>query len=265
MLALALIPGLVLLFVVWKLDTVEKESPVLLAKLFAAGVAVMLADILIRTLGLKLLEGTYNGTSILLYIFLDAFIFTALIEEGGRFIALKLLTWKNKEFNYTFDAIVYSVAVSVGFIITENIVLIIRYGSALDPVKILLPLFAQLIISVFMGFFYGTAKVAESNGDLKSRKMHEIEAVLIPVVIHGLFEMCENSESVVLYVVFVLYTLCLTVLAIFVFTNARKGDTRIVWGTTDMQEGDGFEINVTSLLHGEKDTEGKEAADESKM
>ena len=98
MLALASIPGLVLLFVVWKLDTVEKESPVLLAKLFAAGVAVMLADILIRTLGLKLLEGTYNGTSILLYIFLDAFIFTALIEEGGRFIALKLLTWKNKAF-----------------------------------------------------------------------------------------------------------------------------------------------------------------------
>ena len=56
MLALAFIPGLVLLFTVWKLDTIEKESPILLLKLFCAGAAVMLIDILLRTLGLKLLE-----------------------------------------------------------------------------------------------------------------------------------------------------------------------------------------------------------------
>ena len=263
MLALALIPGLVLLFAVWKLDTVEKESPILLAKLFAAGVVVMLADVLIRTLGLKLLESTYDGTSILFYTFLDAFILTALIEEGLRFIVLKLITWKDKEFNYTFDAVVYSVAVSVGFLICENIVLMIKYGSDIRPASLLLPLFAQLVISVFMGYFYGLAKVAESKGEIKNKKLHMCEAVLIPVVIHGIYEMCVKSDSIVFYIIFAVYMVAMTVAAIVIFCILRKGDSQIEWGTTDMQEGDGFEINVTSLLHGKEESEGKEAGDES--
>ena len=261
MLALAFIPGLVLLFAVWKLDTVEKESPILLLKLFGAGVAVMLIDILLRTLGLMLLESTYNGTSIMFYTFLDAFIFTALIEEGGRFLALKLLTWKNKEFNYTFDAIVYSVAVSVGFLITENIVYIIKYGSALRPLAMLLPVFAQVVISIFMGYFYGLAKVAESKKDDKNKKMYLCEAVIVPTVIHGCYEMCVKTQSIAVMIVFALYVVIMTVVAVTIFLNSRGQDTEIEWGTTDIKEDDPFEINVTDLLH-KSDKGGKEAGNE---
>ena len=261
MLALAFIPGLVLLFAVWKLDKVEKESPILLLKLFGAGVAVMLIDILLRTLGLKLLESTYNGTAILMYTFIDAFIFTALIEEGGRFIVLKLLTWKDKEFNYTFDAIVYSVAVSVGFLITENIVYVIKYGSALKPAALLLPLFAQIVISVFMGYYYGLAKIADSKNDTKSKKLYLCEAVLIPIAFHGVYEMCIKAETTAFYVIFAVYMLLMTAISVALFMNLRKGDTEIEWGTTDMKEGDGFEINVTDLLH-KNASGGKEADNE---
>ena len=258
MLALAFIPGLVLLFTVWKLDTVEKESPILLLKLFGAGAAVMLIDILLRMLGLKLLESAYGGTSILLYTFIDAFIFTALIEEGGRFIVLKLLTWKNKEFNYTFDAIVYSVAVSVGFLITENIVYVIKYGSALKPAALLLPVFAQMIISVFMGYYYGLAKVSDSKSDTKNAKMSLCIAVLIPIAIHGFYEMCIKAGTIAFYVILAVYMIAMTALSVALFIKMRKEDTEIEWHETDIQDGDGFEINVTDLLHNKK-SGGKEA------
>ena len=261
MLALAFIPGLVLLFAVWKFDPVEKESPVLIFKLFGAGLAVMIIDILLRTLGLRLLEAAYSGTSILLYTFLDAFIFTALIEEGGRFLALKLLTWKNKEFNYTFDAIVYSVALSVGFLITENIVYIIKYGSAIKPLALILPVFAQVIISVFMGYYYGLAKVADSRKENENRKTYLVEAVLVPTVIHGIYEICIKTQLVSVLIMFALYVLIMTVVAVTIFLNSREQDTEIVWGITDIKEGDGFEINVTDLLH-KSDKAGKEADNE---
>ncbi len=261
MLALAFIPGLVLLFAVWKFDTVEKESPILLLKLFGAGVAVMLIDIILRTLGLRLLEAAYSGNSILLFTFLDAFIFTALIEEGGRFLALKLLTWKDKEFNYTFDAIVYSVSVSVGFLVAENIVYIIKYGSAIRPVSLILPVFSQVIISVFMGYYYGLAKVADSKKEDQNRKIYLAEAVIVPTVIHGIYEMCIKTQRVSVLIVFAVYVLIMTVIAVTIFFNSRKQDAEIVWGTTDIKEGDGFEINVTDLLH-KSDIAGKEADNE---
>ena len=261
MLALALIPGLVLLFAVWKLDTVEKESPVIMLKLLGAGVVVMLIDILLRTVGLMILESTYAGTSIMLYTFIDAFVFTALIEEGGRFLALKLLTWKNPEFNYTFDAIVYSVAVSVGFLITENIVYIIKYGYFIRPLDLILPVFAQIVISVFMGYYYGLAKVAEGTKDNENKKAYMTESVLVPVVIHGIYALCIKTQSIAVMILFALYMVIMTVVAVTIFLNSRKSDSKIPWGNTDIKEGDEFEINVTDLLH-KSDKGGKEAEDE---
>jgi len=264
MLALAFIPGLVLLFTVWKLDTIEKESPILLLKLFGAGAAVMLIDILLRTLGLKLLEHFYNGTSILLYTFIEAFIFTALIEEAGRFIVLKLLTWKDREFNYTFDAIVYSVAVSVGFLITENVVYVIKYGSALKPAALVLPVFAQIIISVFMGYSYGLGKIADSKNDTKNRKVYLAEAVLVPIAIHGIYAMCIKAGTAFFYVILAVYMIAVTAISVVIFIKIHKEDASIEWDTTDINEGDGFEINVTDLLH-RKESFGKEADNEGKV
>ncbi len=250
MLALALIPGLLLFFAVWKFDTVEKESPVLLLKLFVAGVFVMLADILLRTLGLNLLESTYNGSHILLYVFLDAFIFVALIEEGCRFIVLKFLTWKDKEFNYTFDAIVYSETVSVGFLTAENIFYMIKYGSSVEPLKLILPVIAQIIISIFMGYFYGLAKLADVKGEAKDKKTHMSEAILIPIILHGFYEFSLSSQKPVFIVIFIVYVVLMTAAAIAYFVKVKKNDTSIEWSETDMTDGEAFEKDVTSLLHG---------------
>ena len=49
-------------------------------------------------------------------------------EELGKFIVLRSITWKNKHFNYSYDAIVYAVFVSLGFAALENITYVFGSG-----------------------------------------------------------------------------------------------------------------------------------------
>ncbi len=227
MVLLAVIPGILLFLVVWKFDTVEKESPALLAKLFAFGALSILACILLRTLGVHAFTPVFKGNHSIWFLFVDSFVLTALIEECAKFIVLKLATWKNKEFNYTFDAIVYAVVVSVGFLTAENIVYLIKYKGALEPVRLILPIFAQIIISIFMGYFYGLAKYEDASGNKRSAKLHLVEAFLVPFVMHGLFEFTWGAEKLTLFIVFAVYVAIVTCVAIYGFVTLSRSDKMI--------------------------------------
>ena len=227
MVLLAVIPGILLFLVVWKFDTVEKESPALLAKLFAFGALSILACILLRTLGVHAFTPVFKGNHSIWFLFVDSFVLTALIEECAKFIVLKLVTWKNKEFNYTFDAIVYAVVVSVGFLTAENIVYLIKYKGALEPVRLILPIFAQIIISIFMGYFYGLAKYEDASGNKRSAKLHLVEAFLVPFVMHGLFEFTWGAEKLTLFIVFAVYVAIVTCVAIYGFVTLSRSDKMI--------------------------------------
>lgn len=227
MVLLAIVPGILLFLVVWKFDTVEKESPALLGKLFAFGVLSILAAILLRTLGVHAFTPLFKGDRSLMFLFVDSFVLTALIEECAKFLVLKLVTWKNKEFNYTFDAIVYAICVSVGFLTAENIVYLIKYKGDVEPVRLILPIFAQIVISVFMGYFYGLAKLADSSGDKKAAKLHLFETFLIPFVMHGLFEFTWGAGRLVLFIIFAVYVAIMTITAIFEFIALSRNDKMI--------------------------------------
>ena len=227
MVLLAIVPGILLFLAVWKFDTVEKESPALLAKLFVFGALAILAAILLRTLGVHAFTPVFKDNRGTWFVFVDSFVLTALIEEGAKFLVLKLTTWKNKEFNYTFDAIVYAVCVSVGFVTAENIVYLIKYRGAIEPMKLILPIFAQIIISIFMGYYYGLAKLKSASGNVKESKTHMIEAFLVPYILHGMFEFCVGQGSVLFFGIFACYVLILTCAGVYGFIRLSQGDTMI--------------------------------------
>ena len=227
MVLLAVVPGILLFFVVWKFDTVEKESPALLAKLFGFGALSILAAILLRTIGVHAFTPVFKSNHNIWFLFVDSFLLTALIEEGLKFFVLKLTTWKNKEFNYTFDAIVYAVVVSVGFVVAENIVYLIKYRGQIQPVKLILPIFAQIIISIFMGYFYGLAKYEYASGNEKAGKIHFIESFLVPFAMHGLFEFTWGAEKLVLFIIFAVYVVAVTCVGVYGFIKLSRGDKMI--------------------------------------
>ena len=94
---LAVLPAFLLMIYIRRKDKIEKEPKGLVASLFALGaltvISAALLEVLIDSFAKEIVD---EGT--LVYAFIEAFCEAALMEELGKFIVLKLRTWKNKEF-----------------------------------------------------------------------------------------------------------------------------------------------------------------------
>ena len=171
-LAIAIFPAIFFMIYIYRNDDKEKEPPLLLLKCVIGGllsvpVAIIL-EMIAEAVVIYLLENVVSATRVN-YGVLTA-IFVGLIEEGAKFFFLYIFTWKDKEFNYRFDGIVYAVFVSLGFAALENVFYVFNYGTGVALQRALLTIPGHMSFAVYMGLYYGHAKVSEAvnNPDAKS-------------------------------------------------------------------------------------------------
>ncbi len=250
MYALAIIPGVILFFIIWRFDKTEKEPPMLLLKLFVLGALTVVSAIVFASLGDRILGSVFKDTGSFLCVFIDSFVITALVQETGKFLILKKATWKNKEFNYTFDAVVYSAAVSLGFALCENLVYLFRNGPGTDLRRVLLSVPGHLFYAVFMGYFYGRARYAEGEKDEANVRKYLAEALMVPALMNGFYMFCLRTEKSIFFVVFIIYEIFITVITVRQFIAFSKQDMIIP----------GMEWTVLS-----EDTAWEEDSNEGKM
>ena len=201
----ALLPAMILLLYVYRHDTVEKEPPFLLLTLLVLGVlsavcASVLEGIFQRILAWLVEPGT------VFYVILFAFLVVAMVEEGMKFFFLKLRTWNHPAFNYRFDGIIYAVFVSLGFAGFENILYVLQYGLSVALPRALLAVPGHLSFAVFMGIFYGRAKVCENQGRERRARSRLWMAYIWPVFLHGFYDACAmigGRTATVVFLVFV--------------------------------------------------------------
>jgi RsiW-degrading membrane proteinase PrsW (M82 family) len=184
--AVSCIPGIVLMFLIYKLDNIEPEPVGLLVKLFlAGGFVATIAAMLIE----MVLDGFINiffSGSVLLYCFAEAFILAAATEELCKYACLKFLTWKHPAFNYRFDGVVYSTAVAIGFDVIENLLYLV--DSTADTAFIRAAFPGHCVFGIYMVYYYGQAKTLELNGDIKGAKAMRKKGVLTAILIHGFYD-----------------------------------------------------------------------------
>lgn len=189
LLFLAVAPGLFLMYKIYQLDKIEKEPMGLLIKLVLLGafLATMLAYF-IETAGLYIAYSTFGFLPDILLAVIVNFVVVACSEEGMKYQILKRCTWENPAFDYRFDAIVYSVAVSVGFAIAENVKYVTSYGLATALVRAVTAIPGHTIFAIFMGMYYGQAKLMYNHEHFSSSSKLCRKAFLVPVFIHGLYD-----------------------------------------------------------------------------
>lgn len=207
---LAIWPAAFLIWYVYRKDTVEKEPPGLLAKLFVlgalvSGLVLVVEYIFGAFIDAMLTEGT------VLYAFLENFYGVALVEEAGKFLVLMMCTWKSKHFNYLFDGIVYAVVVSLGFATIENIFYVAAGGVSTAIVRALFSVPSHAIDGVCMGYFYGMAKRAELRGMKDASVTNLLLALVAPTLIHGAYDFLLSVELIGIFLVF---EVVITVLAV---------------------------------------------------
>ena len=202
----AILPALILLVYIYNQDTVEKEPPRLLYRLLLMGVVAGLLSIVLEQIGTAVLNSFVSQSNPAYVIFL-AFLVVAAVEEGTKFFLLNRTTWRHPDFNYRFDAIVYAVFVSLGFAAFENIGYVFGYGLTVAPSRALLAIPGHMSFAVFMGYFYGRAKLYEHYGEMEKVRLNKWLGYLSAVFLHGFYDSCAmigSTASTLVFVVFII-------------------------------------------------------------
>ena len=207
----ALLPPFFLIRTVYRLDTIEKESPNLLWRLFFAGALSIIPAMILELVIEKLLYTA--GLSGMLYLVLENFIGIALVEEGCKYFFLRRKTWNHPEFNYRFDAIVYSVVVSMGFAAVENVLYVLDSGLSTALLRAVTSIPGHAIFGIYMGYYYGQAKYRERTGDIDEQHSYQRLSLFVPVLLHGLYDFMLSADIEWMPVIFIIYTVILDILA----------------------------------------------------
>lgn len=227
--AAAVLPAAILMFYIYRKDRVEKEPGPLLRKLLLGGVFAALASMALEYAA-NYAETLYfqeHYVSMATYGIISASV-VGIIEEITKFFFLYKFSWHNKAFNYSFDGIVYAVFVSLGFAAFENILYVLFYGGIeLALPRALLAIPAHMSFAVYMGLFYGLAKVAESAGNQSWSNILLVLGFMAAAILHAVYDgsiMVGSDASIMFFYSFVAVV---DILVIFTVKTASKLDRRI--------------------------------------
>lgn len=225
---LAIGPPFLMLFLIWYFDKLEREPKKLMFLLFLVGM-VSCFPIAFAELFLDLFN--FFPENSFLYHFFEMFFIVGLCEELGKFAILFLCTWFNKNFSHKYDAIVYSVAVSLGFATLENVMYVlssqIEDGSGLFVaiLRSLLSIPGHCSFAIFMGVFYGLAKAAFIKKEQAKGFLYIGTSIIMPILLHGFFDFCLSIEGILIKLVFLLFIAMVDTICIVLIYLSVKNDT----------------------------------------
>lgn len=228
---LAILPAIVLMVYIYRKDKVEHEPFGLLMKLLVGGMLVTVPVSLIE-LGLTTTLGqVFRTPESITYLLVENYLVVALFEELGKFCIL-MRAWKHQAFDHVFDAIVYAVFVSLGFALLENILYVFSgqtyaegIGIALGRAVFSVP--SHMFFSIFMGLFFGRAKVFEARGQKLRMRNARLLAVLAPLLVHGTDDFLLSLTSDGAWYAWIALIIVLYIAAFLFIRKSSKGDLSI--------------------------------------
>ena len=180
LLALALAPGIAIGIYIYLKDKHEREPLSLLLISFFYGV---LSTAVTLTISLPLDYIITIKEHDAVQQFGNAFFKVALIEEFSKFIFIRFILYRNKNFNEPFDGIVYACMVGMGFATLENILYVFQYGAPTGFVRMFTAVPAHACFAVLMGYYLGKAKFTHHK-----EIYYSFVALLIAAAFHGAYD-----------------------------------------------------------------------------
>lgn len=180
LLVLAILPVIFLAVFIYRKDKYEKEPLwMLLLSLFLGMLAIPMDLVIVR-----IIEAVFPGDT----TFYGAFFEAGIPEEFCKWAIFMLVIWRNKNFNESFDGIVYACFIGLGFAGIENIMYILdaeSFGEAFQTgvLRALLSVPGHFLFAVIMGYFLGMAKFIPQQ-----RGKYLIFSLLYPILAHGIFD-----------------------------------------------------------------------------
>jgi RsiW-degrading membrane proteinase PrsW (M82 family) len=179
LLALALAPGVAIALYIYLKDKHEREPLGLLLMSFFYGVLSIFVTLFISWPLEMLVINKQDAAE----LFADAFFKVALVEEFSKFIFIRFILFRNKNFNEPFDGIVYATMVGMGFATLENILYVYQYGMATGILRMFTAVPAHACFAILMGYYLGRAKFTH-----KKNLYYTLLGLISATVFHGLYD-----------------------------------------------------------------------------
>lgn len=179
LLALALAPGAAIALYIYLKDKHEREPLGLLLLSFFYGALSVIVTLLISMPLEVILINKQSAAE----LFADAFFKVALVEEFSKFIFIRFILFRNKNFNEPFDGIVYAAMVGMGFATLENILYVYQFGIPTGIMRMFTAVPAHACFAILMGYYLGRAKFTPHR-----KLYYSLLALISATVFHGLYD-----------------------------------------------------------------------------
>lgn len=199
----SLAPVFIILFYIYFRDKYDKEPLGLLVKALLMGMVIVLPVIFVE----RFLMGQMPEAGKVAGAAYHAFVVAGFTEELFKFLALYILVWRSPSFNEQFDGIVYAVFVSLGFAGVENVLYVIDGGMQTALTRAITAVPAHAIFGIAMGYYLGIARMYK---ELRSAYLGR--ALLVPVLLHGIYDFILMVEIGWLLLLFIPYVIWLYIM-----------------------------------------------------
>lgn len=224
---IAVLPALILLGFIYMRDRKEKPPVKLMVLLLALGAGTIIPAAIAEFIGQLIVAQTDTDHQTMLLVL--CFLVIGIVEELGKYLVTVCTTWKNREFQHSYDGVIYMVCASLGFAILENILYVASGGIGTGILRAFTAIPLHCTVGVIMGALYAKGREAAYAGDRAGMIGFMAWAYIVPVFIHGLYDylvMAASygyiSEAWVFLILGVMY-----VLSIFLIFYCSAHDRRI--------------------------------------
>lgn len=211
---LAVLPTFIIGYYVYKNDK-HKEPFRILVSLFLFGIVSAIGVLGLSAILESLIPVLTKNISLMNVeeLLIKVFIEIAFIEEICKWFVVYFLGYKNMEFDETYDIIIYSIFVALGFATIENIIYILRENTIQIAVqRAIFSVPAHTSYAIFMSYYLCKAKINRLKGNNKEKKNITL-SIIIPTIAHGIFDFCLFANNELYLIIFFSFTIVLFIMA----------------------------------------------------
>ncbi len=200
---IAVIPAVIFMMGIYLSDRRDREPAKLLLITYALGALAVIPSIFVEEILLKFNVFTGVGKA-----FYNAFIVAALTEEFFKRLVVLKVPYRTSYFNERLDGIVYGVFAALGFATVENIMYVVFAYTNNPFIGLYRGIFsvpAHGVFGITMGYYLSLAKF---NLDEAGKKSNLAKSLVMPVILHGIFDfilMAEIPQLTLLFVPYVVF------------------------------------------------------------
>lgn len=193
-LVMATAPVWALLTFFYVRDRYDKEPRALLIRLFIYGMLVTLAAAAASLLGIRAFSAVLPTDS-WPYLLIENFLLVALVEEYLKFLVVWRCAYSHPAFNEPYDGMLYAITASLGFAALENILYVAQGGPQVALVRGLLSVPGHALFAAPMGYYIGRARFSKNTD---KARVYLKRALIIPVLLHGIYDLLLSTQHTVL-------------------------------------------------------------------